>query len=367
MAWAGGATAQPEANIELRWVAPPTCPDEKAVENRIRRLLGGDGAVHRPEDRISAEGNVVFDGRYRLRLSVRRAREASATTRFFDSDSCDSLAGAAAVTLSLLARGDRAAEEPRAATEPTPLPTARSAPTTSTPAPGAPASTPAPPTTAPPTAASTPTAVASAPSSPPARDSPAPNAGRAGASVASPAEHGQPLVVEKIAVAIDAPLLTLDEGVLPSTAYGIGAAAGIRLYRLQLMVSGVLWLTQSGNASVASQYEGSYERRSGELSSCYSLRFGRLEVGPCVTTTLEDMTARGSGPDVVGQTGHTSWLTVGLAARAQWVALGWAALFLRPRLAFATSRPTFAIDGVGSLYRIPLAAVGIDLGCEWIL
>ena len=35
-------------------------------------------------------------------------------------------------------------------------------------------------------------------------------------------------------------------------------------------------------------------------------------------------------------------------------------------VSFTTSRPTFAIDGVGPLYKVPLAAVGVQVGSEWI-
>jgi hypothetical protein len=68
----------------------------------------------------------------------------------------------------------------------------------------------------------------------------------------------------------------------------------------------------------------------------------------------------------VGGPGHTTWLALGVAARAEWSLRGWAALFLRPSLTLATSRPNFAIDGVGPVYQVPLAAVGVQIGCEWI-
>jgi hypothetical protein len=165
--------------------------------------------------------------------------------------------------------------------------------------------------------------------------------------------------------ALQAPLLAVDEGILPSWAYGVGIAAGIRASRLQVMLSGLLWLSQSGFD--ASPYGATYTRRSAEVSGCYTWPRGSFDVGPCLALTLEDVTARGTGPAIVGGPGHASWLTVGLAARAAWAMRRWAAFFVRPSLAFTTSRPTFAIDGVGPVYHVPLAAVGIDIGCEWIL
>jgi hypothetical protein len=159
--------------------------------------------------------------------------------------------------------------------------------------------------------------------------------------------------------------LAFDEGILPSWAYGVGAGAGLRVSHVRVMLAGVLWMQQSGTD--ATPYGATYTRRSGELSGCYAWTRGPFEAGPCLTMTFEDVTARGTGPDIVGGPGHTSWLTVGVAARAEWSLRRWAAFFLRPGLTFTTSRPTFAIGGVGSLYQVPLAAVGVDIGCEWIL
>jgi hypothetical protein len=61
-----------------------------------------------------------------------------------------------------------------------------------------------------------------------------------------------------------------------------------------------------------------------------------------------------------------TWLTAGLGARAAWTLARWAALFVRPTLSLTTSRPTFAIDGFGALYKVPLAAGGVEIGSEWI-
>ena len=156
----------------------------------------------------------------------------------------------------------------------------------------------------------------------------------------------------------------MDDGNLPLWAYGVGVAAGVRVSRLEVTLGAVLWLPQSTvNASL---YGAMYTRRSGEVAGCYVLHKGAFEAGPCLTMTLEDMTASGTGPDVVAGSGHTTWVALGVAARAEWSLRGWAALFVRPSLTFATSRPIFAIESVGPVYQVPLAAVGAQVGCEWI-
>jgi hypothetical protein len=160
------------------------------------------------------------------------------------------------------------------------------------------------------------------------------------------------------------PLLAVDEGILPSWAYGVGIGAGVRVGRVRLILAGLLQLPQSDTSS--SPYAARYQRRTGEVSGCYAWPYGQFEVGPCLTATLENVTADGSGPEVTGGSGHVSWLTLGLAARVAWALGGWAALVLRPSLTFNTSRPTFAIDGVGALYQVPVAALGVQIGWEWI-
>jgi hypothetical protein len=167
-------------------------------------------------------------------------------------------------------------------------------------------------------------------------------------------------------VDLELPLLAVDAGILPSWAYGLGVSAGVRVRRLQIAVSGVLWLPQD-TGSGEGTYGAHYDRYTGQLSGCYGVPFGRFEVGPCLLVRLEDVTARGSGPRVAPESRPIAWLSVGAAARARWSIAPWAALFARPSVLFATSRPTFAIDGVGPLYQVPVAAVSLELGCEWIL
>jgi len=333
--WVGRGEAHPVAGVEVRWEAPAACPNADDVRARVRRLLGADTLEASPGDRLIAEGTVVAaNGHYRLSLTVRPEKEPAGMTRVFDSDSCESLAGAAAVTLALLARGETrtdGASPPPSAGSPPPSPPKADV--------------------TPPLASASPQPVSSAlaaspPPTPPASDPSQPS-------------------TRRWAPTLQVPLLAADEGNLPSWAYGLGIAAGIRVSRVLVTLGGVLWLPQS--SIDASSYGASYARRSGELAGCYAWQKGPFEAGPCLTVTLENVTASGTGPDVVGGTGHTTWLTVGVAARAQWSLGGWAALFVRPSLTLTTSRPTFAIDGVGPLYQVPLAAVGVQIGCEWIL
>jgi hypothetical protein len=385
VAWSATGEAQPIAGVDVRWVAPARCPGPDDVQARVRRLLGPRAQQATRQEPLVAEATVVtVDGRYRLTLTVRTVRqgdEPSGVTRTFESASCESLAGAAAVTLALLARGEARPDGATARPSPgSPAPTAPS--TTASPAAGAEGATPAgaPPAAAPEASPSptSPPATSPSPPSPPATSppaaSPAPTAPPATAPsdvVANP-ETSVPLssttpapsARRSSSVVLEAPLLAVDAGVLPSWAYGLGIGVGVRVNQFRVRMAGFLWLSQSGTS--AARDEATYHRRTGELSGCYSWSGGAFEVGPCLAVALEDVSAGGTGPDVVSGSGHVSWLTVGVAARAGWSMRRWATLFLAPRVTLTTSRPTFAIDGVGPLYQVPRVAGGAEVGCEWI-
>ncbi len=384
LAWSGTVDAQPLAGVEVRWVAPARCPGPDDVRARVRRLLGPRAPKASGQEPLIAEATVVaIDGRYRLTLTVRQGDESSGVTRIFESTSCESLAGAAAVTLALLARGEARSDgaTPPATsrpgtTEPAASPLATAQPAASPPATAQPAASP--PATAQPAAsapARSPPATAQPATAPPATAPPATSPpATAPADVVANANPETPESPSSTApaspatsvsyVALVAPLLAVDTGVLPSWAYGVGAGVEARVDRLRVRVAGFLWLPQSASET---PYEATYHRRSAELSGCYAWPGGSFEVGPCLAVTFEDVSAGGSGPDVVSGSGHVRWLTVGVAARAGWSVRKWATVFVRPGVTFTTSRPTFAIDGVGPLYQVPLVAGGAEVGCEWIL
>jgi hypothetical protein len=160
------------------------------------------------------------------------------------------------------------------------------------------------------------------------------------------------------------PVLISDANVLPSAGYGLGLGVGVRVRQLLVMLSGALWLSQSQTST--SPYAATYQRRTGELSGCYSWQYEQFEGGPCLVMTLEDVTADSSGMDVMDRQGHVSWLALGLGARGGVSLTRLVTLFFRPSVSFTTSRPSFAIDGFGSLYKLPFAAVGVEIGAEWI-
>ena len=383
IAWTVPAFAEPAPGIEVRWVAPAACPDADNVRARVRQLASD--AASATANHWAADGTVVVvDGHYRLTLDVRSDGRAVGTARVIDSASCDSLAGAVAVTLAILTRGELGGHKESALP---PVSSSQAAPAASpdagrvAPAPAsvpvpvaAPSVTPAtsatadssraaPLSPAPPVANDSARTSPSAPPAPPVENPPplpaAPPADRAPA----PSAAGPPGPA-RWSLVLAAPLLEVDAGVLPSGAYGGGIGAGARFGALELLVAGFLWLPQDRDAGL---YRGSFVRRSGELSGCYGWRTGRFAFGPCMRLTVEDVSARGTGPEVLSTPNDVAWLTIGVGGRAEWSASRWAAVFVRPTLAIATSRPSFAIQEGGPVYSVPFASVGVAIGCEWIL
>src|SRR5580658_6195641 len=115
------ALAQVPAPVDLRWDAPARCPGPRAVMDRVRALAGSTSGTHGP---IRADAHVesMRDGRGergRLRLTLTVHYGQTTGTRVITSSSCDDLAGATAVAISLL-MGDSAAEA--GATPPAPAP-----------------------------------------------------------------------------------------------------------------------------------------------------------------------------------------------------------------------------------------------------
>lgn len=166
-------------------------------------------------------------------------------------------------------------------------------------------------------------------------------------------------------VYFELPVLSIDEGAMPTLAFGVGAGVGAHVRRLSLSLSARAWLPEDDRIQARGAYGAYYTRFTGSLSGCYAWPVGAFEIAPCLVVNLEVMTAHGSGPTVSGATGFGEWWTVGAGIRARWSLASWSALFLRPSVAFATSRPAYSIGDVGPVYRVSLATFGVNLGSDW--
>lgn len=374
--WAPAGRAQPVPEIDLRWSAPARCPSAANVRERIRHLLGA--AAESRLERIVADVEVVETGsRYRLTLNLLANGAPLGRPRLFDSESCDSLAGAAAVTVAMLVRSDaressassstvgglgpRKSVEPNSASSST---SASSSGSVSSSTFTAPAPTVATSRTAQgaPSVAQERTSGTSSPTQPAPLKADAASARTVPEAVTAAAPSGQqepswqPL--------LHAPLLGLDAGVLPSWSYGLGAGLGIRNGRFDVVLDGRISLPQSATLG---DYASRFDRRSVSVTGCYEWRSGPIGLAPCLSLSVDDVTARGDGPYVTSSADSVAWVSAGVAARARWSLGTHMALFVSPGLVVAVARPTFIVDGFGQVYQVPSLAFATSFGCEWIL
>ncbi|HEY3254052.1 MAG TPA: hypothetical protein VGJ91_08900, partial [Polyangiaceae bacterium] len=158
-----------------------------------------------------------------------------------------------------------------------------------------------------------------------------------------------------------------DIGVLPKPSYGLGLAVGLRHDTWRFLVSGALWLAQSYEPGPFVGYGAEFGRISGQLSACRGFRFTSFELAPCVLLSLDDVSARGTGIGITSTNPRTAWVSVGAGVQGLWSLNRSLALVLGIDGRIATSKPHFVSESVGEISQVSAAALGLVVGCEWVL
>jgi hypothetical protein len=166
---------------------------------------------------------------------------------------------------------------------------------------------------------------------------------------------------------LSAPELRTDIGVLPDASYGLGFGAGVRHEDAwRVLISGTFWLAQDYQPGPFIGYGAHFGRVSGELSGCRGFQLAGFELAPCLLFTVDDVSARATGPGITSTNPHTAWLSVGAGLQGLWALGRHAALVFGVNGRVATSRPRFVSEGVGEISQVGPAALGVVLGCEWL-
>ncbi|MEM6296115.1 MAG: hypothetical protein AAGA54_32885 [Myxococcota bacterium] len=105
---------------EVRWTAPPSCPDQAAVRARLDDA-GGVGELE-----VDAVATPTEDGRWSLTLGI--AFDGVRNVRTLDADDCEALAEAAVLLIGLQLDAVSPGSEPEPAPEPEPIPEPESEP-----------------------------------------------------------------------------------------------------------------------------------------------------------------------------------------------------------------------------------------------
>jgi hypothetical protein len=333
--------------LELRWDAPSQCPQGGSVQDRIRALIGSTEV--RP-DQLRAEGQIIRSGdKYHLTLVVRSG--SASGTRTLESDSCDHLAGAAAVALGLLVRLARTAETPLtsealgAASPETgdpgvdrPTAEGHDAPSSSTGNAIAPA-----------------TAASGKSETPPAHGKPPPSA--------PVSEDAGP--DRNFRVLLRAPSAEIGLGILPELSAGYAAGVGASYGGWQAVLTGGLWPRRTYSSELP-EFDLVMSRSSLEFDGCRVWRLGRFEWGPCIRAGFAHVVASSTGKGIIPRSASTSMFSAGAVLGTKVYFTRWFALFLTASGELPTSRPRLVTQEVGELYRFPVATMKFGLGSEWV-
>lgn len=121
------------AMIELSWSAPPSCPTAEVVEQRVERILNRPLAAEPQTLTATAVVTPPRDGTH-WTVTLESTSGQQRASRTLEAASCDELATATAVFLSILIEPEQVEPEPSPVPAPAPAPApSRSVQTTATP------------------------------------------------------------------------------------------------------------------------------------------------------------------------------------------------------------------------------------------
>ncbi len=351
--------AAAQSRLELTWEAPPECPQGPAVRQKVDALLG-NGA--RKTIQLRATGRIVRnEGRYRLTLTVQEQNRPR--NRTIDAETCDDLAGAAAVALGLLLRGESG---PAAAgTSPGDSTAANGANDTDgandandanarseTDAQGA-------------SRTDAKNSTTSSTKNPTAKSTAA--ATRSETTPQTPADADGVAAPRRWRVLLRAPVVHFDVARLPKPSIGLGAGLGFSYDEWSVGVSGRVYSEQTLWSDLVTPDAGAVAHRAVlEMWVCRGFRSGSVELAPCLSAGLDHIVTRGTGADVQPQSARSSSVLLGVAGAGKFYLANWLAVAASATLGLETARPKITISGLGEVQTLGPVAVSLALGPEWI-
>jgi hypothetical protein len=345
--------AAAQSRLELTWEAPPECPQAAAVRQKVDALLGS-GA--RKTVQLRATGRIVrSEGRYRLTLTVQEQNRPR--NRSIDAETCDDLAGAAAVALGLLLRGESATG------------TAGTSPGDSSATSGVDGGNDA--TGAANARTATDAQAGSRNSTPSSTQNPAAkNASAAAHPETTPetaANTGGAATPRRFRLLLRAPVAHLDMARLPKPSIGLGAGIGFSYDEWSVGMSGHVDARQTMWSNLVTPDAGTvFHRAVLELWLCRGFRSGSVELAPCLSGGLDHVVTRGTGADVKPQSARSSSVLLGVAGAGKLHLTSWLAVLATATLELETARPKLTLAGLGEVQTLGPVAVSLALGPEWI-
>jgi hypothetical protein len=326
------------SSFDLQWQAPPGCPQGSDVQSRVEALVGAEKTARSP---VEAEGNITQtdDGRFQLKLVIRSGGLVG--ERALESTSCEDLAGAAAVTLGLAMRSnEQQFEDAAGATEPIGPPTLNGASG----------------------ASESPDDTATKPEKPAnAHDE------RETVPALPVGHHSEVTPRSDWHVLIQAPLVAVSVGPLPGMDFGLGWAAGASFGSWRAFIEGEKWLEQNVPAENFPEYGADVDRSTLTVRACRALQLSpSLDVAPCLLLSVEHISARGTGEDIISRSQKATWVAPGAGAQGRLSVTSWLRVVATIDGRVEASRPQIAIDGLGTVDQLGPAALTVTVGPEWI-
>ncbi len=173
--------------------------------------------------------------------------------------------------------------------------------------------------------------------------------------------------VRKARVLAQIPLAVMSVGPLPKPSWGVAFAGGASFESWRLLLGGSAWLRQHVTSEQSPDFGADIDRLTGTFRACRTLSDSMFEVAPCLTLSLEHITARGTGAGVTARSEQATWLGVGAGAQGRLHLTSFLALLLGVDAQIQTARPVITVDGAGTVKQLGYGAFTATIGPEWIL
>jgi hypothetical protein len=334
------AAAQPSAPspIELEWSVPRGCPSAEHVRARVRKLAGPLPATGSPLRAVATIARKS-DGVLHLRLVIRV--DELVGERNIEGKSCEDLAGSAAIALALLLRSEEPLTEAN-----------RAAPTTRSNG----------------SADDEARATRTDSDERSRADTPAREVAEPPSLQANEPHSSDGRSARRFHALLRVPLVAIGLGPLRQPSVAVALAAGASIERWRVLAEGKLWFPERLTMSSQNErYVATVDRYTAGLLGCRAL-FGPLfELAPCVSLSVEHLSARGTGPHIAQSEATATWLAAGIGAQARLRFTPWLGLLLGMEIQVQTARPKLAIEGVGQVEQLLPVAFSATFGSEWIL
>jgi hypothetical protein len=146
-----------------------------------------------------------------------------------------------------------------------------------------------------------------------------------------------------------------------------GVASGVWLEGWVLVAGAKLWLPQALELEDRPTVGARIERIDANVQACRGFPFGRVELAPCATISLEHVRAHGTGSNVRAKTATSTWVSAGAGMTLRWGLHEWLGVFGAIQARFHGARPRLSIEGIGRIGQLGPVAIELSVGPELIL